>query len=267
VSGDPDRLQQVFWNLLSNAVKFTPSGGMVDVQVERLDSQVQVTVRDTGMGIRPEFVTHVFERFTQADTSPRRVHGGLGLGLAIVRHLVELHGGTVGAHSGGEGQGSTFFVRLPIAALRPKEPGQTEEHAAAVERRQDVPQSLAGIRVLLVDDEADARVMMETLLSRFGAQVTTASSAPEALRILRESKPDVLLADIGRPREDGYDLIRQVRSLPAEEGRSVPAAALTAYGRPEDRARALAAGYQLHAAKPILPDALIAVDATLARHR
>ncbi|MET0649551.1 MAG: PAS domain-containing protein [Pyrinomonadaceae bacterium] len=267
VNGDPDRLQQVVWNLLSNAVKFTPAGGRVEAHVRRAGSQLEVAVSDTGQGIEPEFLPHVFERFRQADMGTTRRHGGLGLGLAIVRHLVELHGGTVEASSEGPGRGSTFTVRLPLRAVReqeqtpacaeqPARPGAFENMGARL--------TLEGVRVLVVDDEPDARRLLTEVLSRRGAEVLPAASAAEALELLQTWRPHVLLSDIGMPDGDGYELIRRVRELPEERGGCTPAAALTAYAGPADRARALSNGYQLHVAKPVEPAELTAVVASLA---
>ena len=265
--GDPARLQQVVWNLLSNALKFTPAGGGVEARVRRAGSQLEVAVSDTGQGIGPEFLPHVFERFRQADMGTTRRHGGLGLGLAIVRHLVELHGGTVRAESEGEGRGSTFTVRLPVRAVHgegrapacaeePARPGVFAAPAAAP--------ALEGVKVLVVDDEPDARRLLTEVLSRRGAEVLTAASAAEALEVLQTWRPDVLLSDVGMPDGDGYELIRRVRQLPEGRGGRTPAAALTAYAGPGDRALALASGFQLHVAKPVEPDELAAAVAGLA---
>ena len=258
VFADPDRLQQVVWNLLTNAVKFTPEGGEVQVGLARVGDQVELVVRDSGDGISPEFLPHVFERFRQADSSTSRPHGGLGLGLAIVRHLVEAHGGTVVASSPGKGQGATFTVRLPVHVSSGEEPGRTEdsppEPAPAL--------SLARLRVLVVDDDADTRGMMETVLAQRGAQVIVASSAAEALECVEREAPDVLLSDIGMPGMDGYALMRVLRDRPG--ARAIPAAALTAYAHADDRGQAIAAGYQLHVAKPVEPAELVAVVASLA---
>ncbi|HYO13498.1 MAG TPA: ATP-binding protein [Thermoanaerobaculia bacterium] len=257
VNGDPDRLQQVVWNLLSNALKFTPGGGRVEVRLERQEAGLRLSVADTGQGIAPEFLPHVFERFRQADSSTTRVHGGLGLGLSIVRHLVELHGGTVTAESAGVDRGARFTVTLP-AALPALDPMDAEP---AQEDRPRPP--LAGRRLLVVDDEPDTREALGFLLQRAGAVVETASSAREALAAIERSRPHVLIADIGMPGEDGYALIRQVRTLAPERGGSIPAVALTAYARPEDRERALAEGYQEHVAKPVEPETLIELLAGL----
>ncbi|HEX8150499.1 MAG TPA: PAS domain-containing protein [Pyrinomonadaceae bacterium] len=267
IDGDPARLQQVVWNLLSNAVKFTPAGGSVEARVRRAGSQVEVAVGDTGQGIEPEFLPHVFERFRQADVGTTRRHGGLGLGLAIVRHLVELHGGTVTAESGGEGKGSTFTVRLPVRAAR--DAGRTAACAGPPARpeafdAQAAPPTLEGMKVLIVDDDHDARRLLTEVLSRRGAEVSTAASAAEALETLQAWRPDVLLSDIGMPDGDGYELIQRVRELPLERGGGTPAAALTAYAGPGDRARALASGFQCHVAKPVEPAELAAVVAGLA---
>ncbi len=260
-TGDAARLQQVLWNLLSNGVKFTQKGGTVSVRLERVDSQVEVQVIDTGMGIEPEFLPHVFERFRQANPTTTRTQGGLGLGLAIVRHLVELHGGTVRVESAGAKRGSAFKIRLPLAAV--KHVNELEADAAsAVPTLQEAP-SLAGLRVLVVDDEDDARTLLAEVLRSHDAEVITASSAEEALREIQARPPDILVSDIGMPGEDGYSLIRKVRAL-TKDGRLIPAAALTAYARREDRTRAMMAGFQAHVAKPIEPGELVIVVASLA---
>jgi PAS domain S-box-containing protein len=268
VNGDPNRLQQVVWNLFSNAVKFTPKGGRVEARVRRAGSQMEITVSDTGQGIEAEFLPHVFERFRQADMGTTRRHAGLGLGLAIVRHLVELHGGTVEAASEGAGRGSTFRVRLPMRAVR--EQAQTTASSAEQPARPETFQTpaalptLEGVKVLVVDDEPDARRLLTEVLGRRGAEVQSASSVVEALELLQVWRPHVLLSDIGMPDGDGYELIRRVRALPEERGGRTPAAALTAYAGPGDRARALSDGYQLHVAKPVEPAELTAVVASLA---
>ncbi|HEX8709327.1 MAG TPA: PAS domain S-box protein [Pyrinomonadaceae bacterium] len=266
VAGDPSRLQQVIWNLLSNAVKFTPRDGRVLVRLERINSHIEITVSDTGNGIKPDFLPHVFERFRQADGKTTREYGGLGLGLAIVRHLVELHGGTVHAASAGEGQGATFTVKLPVVPILQKESDPEQAYPRARERRLDLdcPEKLDDLNVLVLDDEADARALLEAVLTKCGATVRTASTVNEALELLQELKPDVLVSDIGMPGEDGYQLIGRVRALTAEEGGKVPAIALTAYARAEDRLRALRAGYQMHVPKPVEPAELVAVVASLA---
>jgi PAS domain S-box-containing protein len=261
--GDPDRLQQVVWNLLTNAIKFTPKGGVVTVEVKRHDEpgEFEIVVRDTGQGISADFLPHTFERFRQAGTGARR-HGGLGLGLSIVRHIVEMHGGSVMATSAGEGQGAVFTVRLPVV-----EAGEDGPRVPPVSREEeglDTAPRLDGVRVLVVEDEPDARHLLAAVLQKRGARVFMAASAAEALEMLERERPDVLLSDIALQDEDGYELIRKVRTLPAERGGRIPAAALTGYGRLEDRMRALSAGFQLHAAKPAEPAELVAVVASLA---
>ncbi|HEX8353668.1 MAG TPA: ATP-binding protein, partial [Pyrinomonadaceae bacterium] len=266
VSADPDRLRQVLWNLLSNAVKFTQCGGRVEVELCREGAQAVVRVGDTGQGISPEFLPHVFDRFRQADMGTTRQHGGLGLGLAIVRHLVELHGGEVTAESAGPGLGSTFRVRLPLRqSPRADEPAQAEPAAPAAQGGAAAPasESLAGTRVLLVEDEEDAREMLKTLLEVSGASVRAAGSAAEAWESLEGAGCDVLVSDIGMPGEDGYSLIRRVRERDARHGVRTPAVALTAYAREEDRAHSLAAGFDAHVAKPVEPSELLAVVAEL----
>lgn len=266
VFGDRERLQQVVWNLLSNGVKFTRKGGLVQVTLQRINSHVEIIVKDTGVGIKSDFLPHVFDRFRQADGSTTRNYGGLGLGLAIVRHLVELHGGSARAESDGEGQGSLFTVRLPSMTARENQPEEVpmQPTFAAVEARNRQPPSLAGLRVLVVDDEFDARTLLTTMLERCEAQAISVSSAREALESIETWRPDVLIADIGMPVVDGYGLIRKVRTLPQERGGLTPALALTAYARTEDRARALAEGYQVHLAKPIDRFELAEVVASLA---
>ena len=265
VSGDPDRLQQVAWNLISNAIKFTPRGERVIVRLERVESHIEFTVSDTGKGIAPEFLPHVFDRFRQADATPTRAHGGLGLGLAIVRQLVELHGGTVRVDSAGEGQGSTFTVSLPLVAVR-----GTADDAEAAQRQAftlpefDCPPQLGGLRVLAVDDEAETLELLQVILEGCGARVRTANSAAAALAAMTEEAFDVLISDIGMPEEDGYSFIAQVRALDRERGGKIPAAALTAYASEEDRIRTLRSGFQIHVPKPVSPSELVAVVANLA---
>ncbi|HVF60517.1 MAG TPA: ATP-binding protein [Thermoanaerobaculia bacterium] len=266
VSGDADRLQQVVWNLLSNAIKFTPRGGRVEVRLEAVDSQVELIVVDSGPGIDPEFLPHVFERFRQADASTTRRHGGLGLGLAIVRHLVELHGGVVRAANRDDAPGAVFTVTLPRRSVA-SETRQALARHAAIEDTAFEPTSLAGIHVLIVDDEADARELLATLLERCGAMVTAAASAREAFDAMQSNRYDVLLSDVGMPEEDGYSLLRRVRALPRGQGGDLPAAALTAYAGTQDRLRSLEAGFQTHLAKPVQPNEVIAVVASLARLR
>lgn len=262
--GDATRLQQVVWNLVSNAVKFTPKGGRVYVRLERESSHVQVVVADTGQGIDPAFLPHIFEAFRQQDASSTRQHGGLGLGLAIVKHLVELHGGTIRAESEGPGQGSNFTVRLPVAPIRisPAPPvGMAVMVRAGVEL--ECPAELEGLRILMCDDEQDARDLIRFVLEHCKATVTPVASAAEALEALRNGSFDVLVSDIGMPGEDGYSLIKKVRALPAAQGGRVPAVALTAYAGMSDRTRALMAGYHAHAVKPIEPQELLVVIANL----
>ena len=265
VSGDVDRLQQVVWNLLSNAIKFTSPGGHIRVAVDRLESHVQLTVQDSGIGIDRDLLPHVFERFRQGDSSSTRPHGGLGLGLALVRDLVELHGGTVRAASAGRDQGSIFTVKLPVmGAVRPPAPQlrlATPENAAMAA----LAGSLRGVNVLLVDDEADARDLFKAVLEGSGARVTAVGSGAEAFSSFTTSPPDVVVSDIEMPEENGYDLIRRLRGLPAERGGGIPAAALTAYAGAEDRMRALRAGFQHHVSKPVQPAELVAVVASLVR--
>jgi PAS domain S-box-containing protein len=271
VSGDPDRLQQVVWNLLMNAIKFTPKGGRVQVRLERVNSHIEIIVADTGTGINPEMLPHVFERFRQADQSSTRSYGGLGLGLAIVRHLVESHGGTVEADSLGQGQGATFTVKLPLMATRSTE-AKTEKpaervhptaHSDGAATQLGCPSELQGLHVLVVDDDEDARRLVRTVLESCDARVTTVSNAADALSALQSSRPDVLISDLGMPAEDGYSLIKKVRALPRQQGGQTPAAALTAYARAEDRMRVLRSGFQIHLPKPVEPAELVAVVANL----
>jgi PAS domain S-box-containing protein len=265
IIGDPGRLQQVVWNLLANAIKFTPSRGRIDLRLERAGSHARLTVRDTGRGIGPELLPHIFDRFRQDERTRR--HGGLGLGLAIVRHIVELHEGSVCASSDGEGRGATLVVELPL----PDDEVRTAAKPAAVYRRLESAPSrlinLTGRRILVVDDEADARDLLAQILSQAGADVIVVASTDEALETLRRWRPDVLLSDIGMPGDDGYVLIRKVRALVAAEGGQVRALALTAYARSEDRALALEAGFHAHIAKPVDPLELTALIAGLAPER
>jgi PAS domain S-box-containing protein len=262
---DPDRLQQVLWNLLSNSVKFCERGGRIDVEARRADSQVQVVVRDDGAGISRELLPHVFERFRQADSSTTRLQAGLGLGLAIVRHLVELHGGTVAADSKGKGQGATFTVTLPVRALSdPVRPSEFVHAGSAAQASQPGASCLDGLRVVVVDDQEEARTLIRAVLERYGALVTTRASAEDGLAAVVSVRPDLLLADIGMPGMDGYELMRRIRALPDRHAQSLPAIALTAYGGAHDKAEALAAGYWEHLAKPITPDALVAAVAAVA---
>ena len=265
VSGDAARLQQVIWNLLSNAVKFTPRGGRVDVLLTRVGGHMEIAVTDNGQGMRPEFLPHVFDRFRQGEVSTARRVSGLGIGLAIVKNLVELHGGRVAAKSDGEGRGASFVVTLPVERRGGGGDGQGSAAAAAAADRladDDLP-NLSGVTVLVVDDEPDARVLLKRVLERRAARVMLAASAREALEMVHRQHPDVIVSDIAMPDLDGYELIRLVRSLPAEDGGGTPAIALTAFARSEDRRRAMLAGFQVHIAKPVESPELIATVASL----
>lgn len=267
VRGDPNRLQQVFWNLLTNAVKFTPKGGRVSVTLRGVASNVELAVTDNGEGIDAEFLPQVFDRFRQADSAKDRRHGGLGLGLSIVKQLVELHGGTIAAASAGRGQGATFTVSLPLLATFDyvaditSTPQRLPDVAPQDELAELPRTSLRGLKVLVVDDEADARTLIRNLLEECEANVITADSAAEALTLLASEHPHLLISDVGMPVEDGYHLIRSVRALRGESG-ATPAIALTAYARNEDRSKALQAGYQMHLAKPVEPSELITMVAS-----
>jgi CheY-like chemotaxis protein len=266
VSGDPGRLQQVFWNLLSNAVKFTPKGGFVRVVMERVNSHIEVSVVDSGQGMKPQFIAHAFERFSQSDSQGTRRTGGLGLGLSIVKNLVEMHGGAIRATSAGEGKGSTFTVHLPILVVHPHPADEQRSHPrpAITDAPLDVGSvKLTGVKVLVVEDEPDARELLRRVLTGAGAQAMTAASAAEALAVIEQARPDVLVSDIGLPGQDGYELIRRVRMLGEGCGRT-PAVALTAFARLEDRTRAMLAGFQMHLAKPVEPSELIVTVASLA---
>jgi PAS domain S-box-containing protein len=263
VSGDPARLQQILWNLLTNALKFTQKGGRVHVVLERINSQLEISVHDNGRGIPADFLPYVFHRFRQADASTTREQRGLGLGLAIVKNLTELHGGSVSAKSPGPNKGSTFIIALPMVMNIEADPNRQHPRTVSPELFAETLH-LDGVRVLAVDDEADARHLIKRILSRCGAQVETADSGEAARRFLRERKPDVLIMDIGMPNEDGYQAIGKVRQLPSEEGGKVPAIALTAFARSEDRRRAILNGFQMHVAKPVEPSELIAMVASLA---
>jgi signal transduction histidine kinase/ActR/RegA family two-component response regulator len=269
VSGDPQRLQQVVWNLLANSIKFTPPGGHVDVRLEKMDSEAHVSIRDSGEGISAEFLPHVFELFRQADAGPSRKQGGLGLGLAIVRRIVEMHGGTVRAESAGEGAGAAFIVELPLAGLK------AASGAARLSRETTRPGSIGvpsladparldGLRILAVDDQRDALEVTEAILTQSGAIVRTCTNADECLEQVQDWRPDVLIADIGLPQQDGYALIERLRSLDAVHGGKTPAIALTAYARVEDRMKILSAGYQMHVPKPVEPAELVTIVASLA---
>ncbi len=262
ISGDPNRLQQVIWNLLSNAIKFTPNDGKVTLEIERSADFVELKVKDTGVGIKEEFLPHVFDRFRQADASSIRKFGGLGLGLAIVRHITEMHGGTVSVFSEGEGKGSTFTVKLPlITSPSADEEAERVKKIAASENSFEV--SLDGLLILVVDDEEDTRQLLVQVLTFQGATVISANSVEHALEEIEGKNPDVLVSDIGMPDEDGYSLIRKVRALPDEQQRNIPAIALTAFTRAQDRMRALSSGFQSHVSKPVEPDELATVIASL----
>jgi PAS domain S-box-containing protein len=278
ILGDFERLQQIIWNLLTNAIKFTPKGGNVKVQLERIDvaslpgaypavagSHVEITISDTGQGIAPQLLPHVFDRFRQSDSSSTRRHGGLGLGLSIVRQLVELHGGMVTAESSGEGEGSTFKVIFPVRSVH-DEPSKPAKKWPAIEGNTliDREPSLAHLRVLVVDDEPDARDLIAVMLLARGAEVVCVGSALEALEEMDRQRFDVLVSDIGMPEMDGYGLIEKIRQLPAERGGRTPAAALTAYAGGDDHMRALSAGYQMHIPKPVEPTELTTLVANLA---
>jgi CheY-like chemotaxis protein len=266
VSGDPDRLQQVVWNLLSNAVKFTPKKGRVQVRVERVNSHIEIAVSDTGIGIRPDFLPHVFERFRQADAVMTRKSGGLGLGLSIVRHIVEMHGGSVQVASEGEGLGATFRVRLPLMIVHAEAAPEPREHrrTAGMAPLTNVG-DLTGVRVMAVDDDQDALGLLRTVLETAGAAIVTAPSAAEALEQLETVRPDVLLVDLGMPGVDGFEFIARLRASPDPGLRDIPAAALTALARSDDRTRALRSGFEMHLAKPVDPGELVASVATLVR--
>ena len=263
VSGDAERLQQAVWNLLSNAIKFTPEGGHVRVRLERANSHVKIIVSDNGQGISPDFLPHVFDRFRQEDATTSRQHGGLGLGLTIVRSLVELQGGSVRADSEGEGLGSIFTITLPVAVDHAQPPPETKRGNQTVrKRRSDLP-SLEGARILLVDDETDARELFTLMLNKSGAEVITAASGAEAFSLLEKWRPDVILCDIGMPDEDGYSFIRRVRQLDEDRGGVIPAVAITAYASSKDRLQAITSGFQMHIAKPVERAELVAVVANV----
>jgi CheY-like chemotaxis protein len=262
MSGDPARLQQVLWNLLANAIKFTPKGGRVDIVLQRINSHVEISVTDNGEGISPEFLPFVFDRFRQQDASKTRRHGGLGLGLSIVKNLTELHGGSVRVESEGLGKGATFTVSLPLVSVRQGSglrvhPGADQNEVCPV----DV--ELEGVRVLVVDDERDSLEFVRRLLSECKASVVTASSAADGLRLIRAERPDVIVSDIGMPEKDGFEMMRELRGQSANNSK-IPAIALTAFARSEDRTRAMLAGYQVHLSKPIQPQELLAAVANLA---
>jgi PAS domain S-box-containing protein len=265
IQGDPDRLQQIIWNLLTNAIKFTPKGGRVMVRLERLHSNVELTISDTGQGIDPELLPHIFDRFRQSDSSSTRRHGGLGLGLSIVRQLVELHGGSVTAQSAGMGKGTTFKVILPLMSVHQELSDlDVTLHIIASKPLTERQPWLNGLRVLVVDDEADARALIAAVLTGRGAEVIAVGSAGEALEEMARQRFDVLVSDIGMPEMDGYALISKIRQLPVERGGKIPAAALTAYAAVEDRMRILSAGYQMHIPKPVEPAELTIIVGSLA---
>jgi len=265
ISGDADRLQQIVWNLLTNAVKFTPKGGRIQLKVQRIDSHVDIVVSDSGVGISKDFLPYVFDRFRQADASTTRIHGGLGLGLSIVHQLVDLHGGSASVQSEGEGKGATFTITLPFVAVI----SQTEEESVHPTQSEEILSldglpSLEGLKVLVVDDEADTRDLIGEVLKECGSDVIITRSAAEALEALEQHKPDILISDLGMPDEDGYSLIEKIRALPSERGGDIPAAALTAYARAEDRMRVLRSGFQFHLPKPVDSAELVTVIASLA---
>jgi len=265
ISGDADRLQQIVWNLLTNAVKFTPKGGRIQVKIQRIDSHVEIVVSDSGVGISKEFLPYVFDRFRQADATTTRIHGGLGLGLSIVRQLVDLHGGSVSVHSEGEGKGTTFTITLPFVGVLSQNEAESVHPAQGEEVISfDGLPSLQGLKVLVVDDEADTRELISEVLKECGSEVITSNSAADALIALEEHKPDILISDLGMPDEDGYSLISKIRALPDERGGQIPAAALTAYARAEDRMRVLRSGFQFHLPKPVDSAELVTVVASLA---
>jgi CheY-like chemotaxis protein/anti-sigma regulatory factor (Ser/Thr protein kinase) len=262
VSGDAARLQQIVWNLLSNAIKFTPKGGRILVLLERVNSHIEITVSDTGIGISAEFLPHVFGRFTQQDSTPARRYGGLGLGLAISKQLVELHGGSISAKSAGEGKGAAFIVRLPLVLV---DGGEERPEEDAVSVPTALP-DLHGTHVLVVDDEADARELVRSVLESQRARVTTLGTADEALEFLETSRPDVIISDVGMAGIDGYQMMRTFRER-EPKGRTVPALALTAFARAEDRKRAMLAGYQAHLAKPFDIAEFVLIVAALLNRR
>jgi CheY-like chemotaxis protein/anti-sigma regulatory factor (Ser/Thr protein kinase) len=266
VLGDPDRLQQIIWNLLSNAAKFTEADGTIDVRLEQVGRYARITIADTGKGIEPEFLPYIFDRFRQADSSSSRREGGLGLGLALVRELVELHGGTVQVQSAGAGKGSTFTLEFPTVMS----PEFRQNHLDAASQGVVDARALEGMHVLVVEDEEDARALISTILLDRRAKVTAFPSCGDALAFLRtagpDGLPDVLVSDIGMAREDGYHLIRQIRELPSDRGGTLPAVAVTGYAGPEDRTRALQAGYHGHVPKPVDPVALTAAIAQAVNH-
>jgi CheY-like chemotaxis protein len=271
VFGEANRLQQAIWNLLSNAVKFTNEGGRIEARLRRAENEIEITVSDTGIGIEPQFLPYVFERFRQADSSSTRKYGGLGLGLAIAHHIIELHGGSISASSPGRNQGATFMIRLPLAMTSQSPQAgrwRLESEAPQIKWRKGSEgyQRLDGARILVVEDDPETLDMLKFIFDECGAEVTTADSVSEALEALERFRPDALVSDIAMPNQDGYDLIRQVRSRGPGQGGKIPAVALTAYASAEDRIRVLASGYQTHVSKPVDPGELIATVASLTGH-
>jgi CheY-like chemotaxis protein len=265
ITGDPDRLQQVVWNLLMNAVKFTPKGGRVQIHLQRVNSHVEIVVSDTGRGMSADVLPFIFDRFRQADSSSTRTHAGLGLGLALVKHFVELHGGAVTAHSPGEGMGATFVVTLPVAIAEiPAGPVPREHPTATSLGLSTAAARLDGLRVLVVDDDRDAVDLASAILTQAGAVVKACASVSEAFQAFQDWRPDVLVSDIEMPGEDGYALIRRIRALEGERQGRMPAVALTAYGRMQDRMQALTAGFNMHVPKPVDPGELTTIIASVA---
>jgi PAS domain S-box-containing protein len=264
VAGDPDRLQQIFWNLLSNSIKFTPNGGRVAIRCQRINSHIEITVSDNGKGIDAKLLPVIFDRFRQGESGTARQHGGLGLGLSIVRHLVELHGGIVTARSEGSGKGAEFRIELPVS-IASLLGAPSRVHPTADGSSSGISPSLSGLRILVVDDEADAREMISTIVGQAGAEVATAANVPQALDLIDRWRPDVLVSDIGMPDEDGFDLIRRVRARSSDNLGQIPAIALTAFARTQDRLKVLSSGYQMHVPKPIEPIELVTVIASITR--
>jgi signal transduction histidine kinase/ActR/RegA family two-component response regulator len=270
VSGDPHRLQQIIWNILSNAVKFTPKGGFVQIRLQRLNSHIEISIADTGIGISPEMLPFIFDRFSQAESATNRRYGGLGLGLAIVRHLVEGHAGSIEAHSDGEGEGAIFTIKLPLIDFDSVEQAERANQSLSNDGAEVPPEAakkLADLQILIVDDEEDGRTLVKTVLEQCGARVTSVGSVPAAMSALQDRRFDILLSDIGMPSEDGYSLIQKVRLLPIDQNGKIPAVALTAYASVEDRRQALISGFQMHVPKPIAPVHLIEVVAGLTGRR
>lgn len=264
IAGDFERLQQVLWNLLSNAIKFTPKGGRVQIVLERVNSHIEVRVTDTGQGLKPDFLPYIFDRFTQGEAVTTRTHGGLGMGLAITKAIMELHGGTISATSEGEGKGATFRLNLPLMPLSREVPEErTHPQAGWSEISLECPPEVAGLKILAVDDDADTCDMIRAALEQCGVQVETATSAEAGFEAYRSFQPDVLISDVGMPDVDGYEFIRRIREFERPLHRKVPAVALTAFARIEDRVKSLAAGYQMHVAKPVEPGELLTIVASL----